>query len=284
MFVLASIFPSRAAEWKQVRDKMEFNISGMALLSHTENRTEFLVVHDNKKPTEPRVGVVTTEGNKVDYRTLAWPAERDLPIDLESVSALPNYPGQFIALESAGHAFRFSVGEKGVAILGDFTLPDLVPKVNIEGFSVQALNGKLVAIWGERGAGTEPGILHWGYLDLESQQICCTAKAEITVPYPAPSDPNTRHISDLKLDSSGIVWISAANDPGDKGPFISAIYTAGTLRSSAQCGLQFEKTAALTTLWTFSKKVEALEFVPGPTGGIALGTDDEENGAWIHFK
>src|SRR5258708_414274 len=109
--VLLAIFCSVAAcsaEWKQVRDNMEFNISGIALLSHTETRTEFVVVHENKKKSEPRIGIVTAEGNKVDYRTLSWPADRELPIDLESITSLPNHPGQFIALESAGHAFRLS--------------------------------------------------------------------------------------------------------------------------------------------------------------------------------
>jgi hypothetical protein len=34
-------------------------------------------------------------------------------------------------------------------------------------------------------------------------------------------------------------------------------------------------------LWTFPKKVEAIELVPGPGGHIYFGSDDEKQGGWV---
>ena len=80
------------------------------------------------------------------------------------------------------------------------------------------------------------------------------------------------------------MWASATHDPGDAGPFVSAVYTLGVLRSTPTLGIQFESNASLTRLWTFVKKIEAIEFVPGPQGGIVFATDDENDGGWLWFR
>jgi len=97
----------------------------------------------------------------------------------------------------------------------------------------------------------------------------------LKVPYSAT---NTRHISDVKVDPSGAVFITSASDPGNDGPFASAFYCAGTFN------LSDTQSPALTRLFTFDyHKVEAFEFVPGASGGIAFGTDDENLGAAIYL-
>jgi hypothetical protein len=272
-----------AADWTQVRPGILYAVSGMALLQQQGDRTEFLVVHDNKWIDEPRLGVVTAVDGKVTYRALAWPKGANYPVDLESISAVPEQTGQFLALTSGGRLFWLGVANGKVVVRATFMLPELPREANLEGFSAQRLGDRLVAVWGHRGAGVQPGILFWGLLDLENKQITAVSKTNLTVPFPSPSDRNTRHISDLKLDVDGVVWGAAANDPGDDGPFVSAIYTLGVLRVLQPQTLQFEPDTHLTRLWTFQKKVEALELVPGPQGAIAFGTDDENNGGWLYF-
>jgi hypothetical protein len=284
LVLLASHARVNAAAWSQVGAGKLSAISGMALLQQKEDQTEFLVVHDNKWINEPRLGVVTASGGKVEYRPLAWPNGENTPVDLESISAVPEQPGQFLALTSGGRLLWLSVTTGQVAVLADFMLPELPIEANIEGFSAQQFGDLLVAVWGHRGAGAQPGILFWGLLDLPKKQITAVSQFNLTVPFPSPSDRNTRHITDLKLDFDGVVWGTAASDPGDAGPFVSAIYTLGVLHVLQPQGIEFEPDTHLTRLWTFQKKVEAVELVPGPQGAIAFGTDDENNGGWLYFK
>jgi hypothetical protein len=80
-----------------------------------------------------------------------------------------------------------------------------------------------------------------------------------------------------------MLWAAAARDPGDAGPFVSAVYTLGVLRVSGAGAVRFDRAASLTRLWVLPKKVEALDLVPGPGGGVALGTDDEDAGSSFRF-
>jgi hypothetical protein len=283
MAVLSASRPGSAAEWIKVGEGKLRGISGIALLSRQAERTDFLVVHDNKDAGEPRLGVLIASPARVEYRVLAWPGDGNPPVDLEAISSVPGEPGNFLAVTSRGQVFRLAVSGTEVTILGDFLLPDLPPQANIEGFSVQKLGFRLVAAWGHRGSGLSCGRLFWGWLDLPNKSITDVSTADIAVPFPSPSDPNTRHITDLKLDSNGVLWASATNDPGDSGPFISAVYTLGALSAPEARTIRFEPNPDLTRLWVFPKKVEGLELVPGPSGAIAFGSDDEDDGGWIFF-
>jgi hypothetical protein len=284
LLILACSPTIAQAEWIKAHDGKHYGISGIALLAQRENQTDFLVVHDNKKKDDPRLGVVMAKADKVDYRALRWPNEDNLPVDLESISTVPDHPEQFVAVASDGALFALSVSEANIRLLSHFVLPGLPPNTNIEGFTVQKLGDELVAAWAHRGAGPQKGILYWGLLDLKQSQVSVVSKAEVGVPFPLPVDPNTRHITDLKLDPNGVLWATAANDPGDSGPFVSAVYTLGVLHATKMNGVVFEPNTNLTRLWTFSKKVEAIELVPGARGGIAFGTDDEDDGGWLFFK
>jgi hypothetical protein len=284
MVVLGARGPSSAAGWIKVGEGRLCGISGIALLSQQAERTEFLVVHDNKGAGEPRLGVLVASPEKVQVLTLAWPDGEDLPADLESVSSIPDQPGHFLAVTSRGQVFPLAVSGTDVAVQGDFPLPNLPAQVNIEGFSVQKLGHRLVAAWGHRGAGPEHGTLWWGFFDLPNKRITGISSAQVAVPFPSPSDPNTRHISDLKIDAAGVVWASATSDPGDSGPFVSAAYTLGVLWVTDSQEIRFQPNTDQTRLWVFPKKVEAIELVPGPRGAIAFGSDDEDDGASISFQ
>lgn len=281
--ILSGTHPGYAAEWIQVGEGRLFGISGMALVSQQPGKTELLVVHDNKGPAEPRLTLVTAAPEAVRYAPLTWPAGEEPPADLESASADPDRPGHFLVATSQGQVFRLVLAGAEVQSRGSFFLPGFSPLGNIEGFSVQRLFGRLVAVWGDRGSGARPGRLRWGQLDLESGRVNHVSSMEITVPYPPPSDSSTRHISDLKLDAVGIVWACAARDPGDSGPFASAVYALGVLGLTSTGDIQLVASRELTRLWSFTKKVEALEMIPGPSGGIAFASDDEDAGGWLFF-
>lgn len=282
--LMSTAAPGQASEWCEVRRGIQYGISGLSLLSDRHGQTELVVVHDNKEPNQPRLGLLGLFPEGIRYRLLEWPASAKTAVDLESITSIPGKPGQFLAASSRGQVFMLKVSETEVAVQGDFQLPDLTADANVEGLSVQWLNGRMVAIWGHRGSGTSPGILWWGDLDIPELRVSNISKAPVSVPFPPPNDPNTRHISDLKLDANGVIWVSATNDPGDSGPFVSAVYTLGTLNISDSKAILYQPNPSPTRLWVFPRKVEAIELVPGPSGSIVFGSDDEIDGGWVLYR
>ena len=61
--------------WQYVSGKRELSISG---ISPTTNKDKYLVVHDNKKKGQLRVGLIDLSADSL-YIGLDWPAE-NLPI------------------------------------------------------------------------------------------------------------------------------------------------------------------------------------------------------------
>ena len=159
-------------------------------------------------------------------------------------------------------------------------LPDVPQGANFEGFCVEKLDGRLDAAWAHRGQGDEPAVLFWGSYDLPDDAITKQGSAEIRVPVPAGT--NVRPVSDLRIDPGGTVWITAASDPGDDGPFESAAYAAGTLTDAGGGLYRFHANPLPARLWTFRKKVEAIELVPGSGGHVYFGSDDEKQGGWVY--
>jgi hypothetical protein len=91
-----------------------------------------------------------------------------------------------------------------------------------------------------------------------------------------------RHVSNIKIDTSGAAFVTATSDPGDDGPFASAFYYAGAFHSNDKGKLSFSQPAVLTPLFRFDyHKVEGFTLVPGTDGGIVFGTDDENLGSAI---
>jgi hypothetical protein len=236
------------------------------------------VVHDNKLPGEARLGRITL-GASPRYDPIPWPRDFAVPIDLEAISAIPGEPGLYLVTTSGGTATLLHLDGDRITVRGATTLPDRPALPNFEGLSVQQVGTRLVVAWGHRGAGAQPGRLFWGSLTLDPLDINEAGATEIRVPFPTPSSPNTRHISDLKIDRDGRLWLSAANDPGDAGPFESAVYDAGVF-SSAETGVAFTPRTPLQPFRTFKRKVEAIDTTDDGRH-LVLGTDDEWEGAAI---
>ncbi|MFB2934378.1 hypothetical protein ACE1B6_03790 [Aerosakkonemataceae cyanobacterium BLCC-F154] len=276
-----------AEQWRPVKGGINFGISGMALIDRKDNALDFLVVHDNKGKDQGRLAIVTIkDGQQPEY--FPWNSASDLNelyfgSDLEAITAVPTAPSSFMALSSKGKVYYFRLGKrKGESfLLRVFDLPNLPEKPNFEGFAVQEIDNKLLAVWAERGEGEKPGIIYWGILNLSSFQIELKGSKSFTVPW--PNSPHLRHISDLKIDRLGTVFISSTIDPGNDGPFTSAVYIAGVFVVNGN-EVSFRENSDLFPLYRLDyHKVEAIELVPGANGGIIVGTDDENMGSWLYM-
>ncbi|BAY08706.1 hypothetical protein [Calothrix sp. NIES-2098] len=273
-----------AQDWRPVRGGIPFGISGMALIEQQSNSLDFLIVHDNKKSNQGRLALISIKGkNQPEYLSFNWPSKAELPNDLEALTSIPKTKNTaFLALSSSGKAYYIILESepKTISLVKEFDLPIIPKGSNFEAFSLQDIDGKLVALWAHRGEAEQPATLYWGLLDLTKSQIILTNSVNLKVPFPSG---NVRHISDIKVDPAGVVFISAASDPGDEGPFQSAIYIAGSLGYSGN-KIVFKQNPQLVPLYrTNYHKIEALELIPGAEGGVIVGTDDENFGSSVYI-
>ncbi|MEA5605606.1 hypothetical protein [Nostoc sp. UHCC 0252] len=271
-----------AQDWRPVRGGIPFGISGMALIQQS-NTLDFLIVHDNKQKNQSRLAIISIKGKKQpEYFPLNWPDNIELPIDLEALTSVPKKKLSFIALSSSGKAYYISLNpaNKTILVLKEFNLPEIIQGNNFEAFGLQNIDGKLVAIWGHRGEGEQPATIFWGTFDLAKYQITLAGSTNLKVPFPSGK---VRHISDIKVDPVGIVYITSANDAGDDGPFQSAVYVAGYLGLRGNT-IAWRQNPQLVPLYRSDyHKIEAMELVPGAEGGVIVGTDDENLGSYIYI-
>lgn len=268
-------------EWKSVKGTKLYGISGMALIDQKENRTRFLIIHDNKQPSEPRIAILTEiPGMPPQYELIAWPGN-DPPVDAEAVSAIPDRDLEFVIAASNGKLFhiKLDLAEKKVRMIKTFGLPQMDPEDNYEGLSIKKLQGMTVAIWGHRGGTHHPGIVYWSLFDPVTYTFTNTGYDSISVPWPSEG---VRHITDLSMTPSGILYILSSSDNGDDGPFNSVLYSAGYFRAENK-KILFTKNSSPLRIMTFEyHKVEAMEFIPDSDRGMIFGSDDENFGGWIY--
>lgn len=274
VIALLAATPRLAADWVSIGRAQTRNVSGLAPVPGP-GEPRFLVVHDNKLPNEERLALVTL-GSSQRYTPVPWPAGYALPIDLEAISAIPGSPRLYLTATSAGSISLLELTGDRVTLRAAATLPSRPGLPNFEGLSVQRIGTALVVAWGHRGAGPEAGRLYWGVLDLETLAVREVAIADVRVPFPSARNPNTRHISDLRVARDGRVLITSASDPGDDGPYASAMYDVGTL-AAAGGRVVLRRTSTLMPLHRVNRKLEALELTANDTQ-IVFGTDDEHGG------
>ncbi len=273
-----------AQDWRPVRGGIPFGISGIALIEQQRNTLDFLIVHDNKQKNQGRLAIISIKGNKQpEYFPLNWPNNIELPIDLEALTSVPEKTKfSFIALSSSGkaHYIRLDPAKKTISILKEFNLPGIIQGSNFEAFGLQNIDGELVAIWADRGKREQPATIFWGVFDLSKYQITLAGSANLKVPFPSG---NVRHISDIKVDPVGIVYITSASDAGDDGPFQSAVYVAGYLGLPSN-KIAWHQNPQLVPFYRSNyHKIEGIELVPGAEGGVVVGTDDENLGSYVYI-
>lgn len=279
-----STLPSFAQQWQTIRNTKLYGISGISLVEQKNAQSAlFLVIHDNKKIGITKFALVKLRGDRPpQYWPLKWSTDQAEPVDLEGLTVVPG-DNTFMAMSSTGKIYHLQLDQqqKAVSVLQVFDWPNIPAGSNFEGFLVKKFNNLLIAIATERGDGSKPATIHWGILDPVTYQITEQGNINWQVPWPQGA---VRHISDLKVDDTGIIFITAANDPGDEGPFQSAIYLAGVLEIvGQQVNLRINPSPII--IYRFDQhKVEALELIPGIHGGLVLGSDDEKAGGAIFLS
>ena len=143
------------------------------------------------------------------------------------------------------------------------------------------MGDKFLAAWGHRGKSKYPGKLFWGWLDFNSRTVEAVDSIEISVEWPTE---HVRHIADLKINEFGDCWIVATSDPGDDGPFSSALYHIGRFQIEDN-QINFYQILSRKPAFKFeTHKVEGFDFIDN---GIITATDDENFGGSIktvYFK
>lgn len=276
--------PVVAQQWRPVRGGIQFSISGIATLDRQSNSDSFLIVHDNKQKGLGRLAIVKIKGEESpQYFPLNWSSDIALPEDLESLTTVPGQSkSTFMMASSRGkvYHFRLDASNQNISILKIFDLPNVPQGSNIEGFALQKIDSQLLAVWAHRGQDEQPAVLYWGQIDLNIYQITQIGSTKFQVPFPVSA---VRHISDLKVDSAGVLFISSASDNGEDGPFASAVYVAGAFGIRNR-QITFQRNSQLVPLYRFNyHKVEAIELVPGGSGGVIFGTDDENMGGSVYL-
>ena len=278
LFLLALLCDLSAQEdWVLVGEERSVAISGIA---RVDGQT--IVVHDNKREYEGRIGIVTESGEGLKYRILEWPDET-LPFDVEALATIPGSVTDMIAMESQGkcHWLVFDQAKMRLAYNGFIQIPKIKWPTNLEGFGLMKVGDKFLAAWGHRGKSKYPGKLFWGWLDFNSRTVEAVDSIEISVEWPTE---HVRHIADLKINEMGDCWVSATSDPGDDGPFASALYHIGRFQIEDN-QINFYQVLNRRPAFKFeTHKVEGFDFIEN---GIITATDDENFGGYIktvYFK
>ena len=278
--MLPILFCSLSAQdedWQLVGEERSVAISGIATVGgHT------IVVHDNKREYEGRIGIITESGGELKYRILEWPNET-LPFDVEALATVPGSATDMIAMESQGkcHWLVFDQAKMRLAYNGFIQIPWIKWPTNLEGFGLMKVGDKFLAAWGHRGKSEYPGKLFWGWIDFDLRTVEPVDSIEITVEWPTE---HVRHIADLKINESGDCWVSATSDPGDDGPFSSALYHLGRFQIEDN-QINFYQVLNRQPAFKFeTHKVEGFEFIEN---GVIAATDDENFGGYLktfYFK
>ncbi|MFI7102364.1 hypothetical protein ACIBK8_23760 [Streptomyces sp. NPDC050161] len=270
---------SRAADdgWQQVGDGITAGISGIVVDGVSGDTVDTLAVRDNKEDGENRlVAVRYRPGAAPQARPVTWSGEQ--PVDLEALDAVPGHTHEYVALASDGTAYRIRRDGDTATVVDSFALPGTSSKGNYESFALSAVDGRLLAVWADRGEDDDPGVLTAAEWNPDTHDFGKRDSADLRVPFPTE---NVRHVSDLKIAADGTLTVSSASDPGDDGPFDSALYRAGKVSFTGGHDAALDVPATPERIATFSgHKIEALACVPGSATGV-LGTDDENGGGWI---
>jgi len=252
-------------KWYQIHGSRQFSISGVAKFEKG-----FLVVHDNKKKKQPRISYLD---KSFKLRKLVWP-EPKLPYDLEALHKMPHYTNKFIAMESTGKAYLFFVDpfDFRIELIQTFTLPGISNKMNLEGLAVFNSAQGQVFIYGDRGSNKRSSTLITALYEPTNHNIYEVNKFVIELPFP---ENDKRNIADLAIDNNGGVWTSATSDPGNDGPFQTAIYHIGQMSNVGT--FNFNHPSLLKPLMIIdNQKVEAMIF---NKERLILMTDNENFGA-----
>lgn len=266
-------------QWHSLGEQKTLGISGIAPID-SEN---FLVVHDGKKTEHPRLSIVTWKEDKQPVlKQIDWCNDSAPPIDLEAIAVIPNRSKEYLLLESKGKVTRIQLeNNKSCNTIAQFDLPTSTAKSNMEGLALSCFTQKCVLVWAERGDDKQAAILSWSEFDIDRNIVAKPNKTpyQFNASYPSV---NHRSISDISLDNHGGVWVSSASDPGDNGPFESALYKLGIFKekiSQIEWLPLSDNTSPFIKYQNENIKIEGISFITQDR--LIMGTDDENMGGKI---
>lgn len=249
--------------WTSVGEGSAAGVSGIA-----PSDSGWVIVHDAKRSTQDRVALL--DENAV-VTPLTWPGTP--PNDLEAIDRVPG-SNEYVVVASSGLAWKVRLGSSAVTVDREFRLPGGLKQV--ESFALTSLDSSTVAVWAGRGSTSGPAKVLAAAFDPDAASFGPLSRVgRVRVPYPTA---DVRQVSDLKV-VNGRILVSSTSDPGNRGPFTSAVYDVGTLEEVATDGRPTLSLASPVELGRYvGHKVEGIACSAGV--GI-LGADDEKLGGAV---
>ncbi|MFE3636149.1 hypothetical protein [Streptomyces sp. NPDC059168] len=286
----------------QVRAPREF--SGIAWLAtrrrfagpgrEEEPQEVFLICHDardNEAERDlPRLAIVRTpvdtDGIVVQELHVDFPG---VPNDLESIARLPGRDEALLAESNADGddpdpTIYLARWDKNlnVEIAGSVPWPRTPePLVNVEATAVATVRGQDYFVYAERAQGSDTTDINMTRLTVSRSGRITFGRKWTSVSFTASEPPGARPASGLDIDAKGNLYISSAYDPGDLGPFDSAVYRAATVREGGALGAKLVPVKPPQMLARSSGlKVEGVGLVAG-SFPIFIADDDEDYGGLL---
>ncbi|MCW8797029.1 MAG: hypothetical protein OQK67_08210 [Chlorobium sp.] len=276
-------------------------ISGMTQI----DGNSYLVVHDALSfENGPRMSIITLSANAAPVfhpvTIDSWSHGDGRASDLESLCAVPSRSHEYLMAESGtwkgkfGRLFhlRLDTETKKAVILGLIKLPVLAdnnPQQVGDQYEslacIKGADGRLLLLLGERGGSQRfpDGVIRWGVIDLDRHELVFTKKGlegiKINAPGKWKNERTNRDISDIYISPGGELYISAAEDNGDNGPFSSVIYSAGKISGNFNFPVIADQHPEV---WRTISSIK-IEGLSGPAESVAgsqmsIGSDDENYG------
>lgn len=291
-------FGASSAYRGEIRAPREF--SGIAWLATEESdevvQEVFLVCHDTRDNDAerdlPRLSIVRTpvdpRGIIVEELDVEFPG-RTVPNDLESIARLPGRSGALLVESNADgtdpdpmiYLARWDE-DLNVEIVSSVPWPETPePLVNVEATAVVTVRGWDYFVYAERAEGRDTTNINMTRLVVGADGEIRFGRRWTSVPFTAPVPPGARPASGMDIDTMGNVYVSSAYDPGDLGPFDSAVYRAATVRAGGGIGARLRPVEPPQQLARSSGlKVEGVGLVAG-SFPIFIGDDDEDYGGLL---
>lgn len=264
------------------------------------DQNSVVIVNDTKRDMEqPRLHIAVfskTSTRYIPVPVTGWETLNARSDDLEAICCIPDEPGYYYAAESGffkgsgGRIFRLHIykdeeGEFHATSEGafepfprqsaDYTTPSRLQIEGIEAIS-HPQNGEILLL-GLRGTAKHPGTLVWG--QLRDGKYIVVGQSQIDL----RSVIKGRSIGDLHLvknQGNYDVLSVATADPGDLGPFESAICLVGSFDPD---NMTFTPCEPKVIHYIDGLKIEALGHTPEfiPNSHMFFGTDGEAFGGFV---
>lgn len=272
-----TVLAEPSSEWYFLGAEKDKGISGISGIDDEH----FLVVVDRKKPHEPRLSVLTWKKDQKPFLTgIDWCDNEHFPVDLEEIAAIPTHKREYLLMESNGKVTRIQLEENNACqVTARFDLPTATPKSNMEGLALHCFEDDCVLAWAERGDDKTPAILSWAQFDTKENQLKMpVAKPfEFKAPYPKA---HLRSISALAIDGSGKIWAAASSDPGDDGPFESALYHLGSFTHTDH-QITWNAAKDIKPVVRYEHENVKIEGLFASPHGLVMGAENENLGGKI---